>query len=403
MRKKYIPAAFLLAATAILLQECADMFTTTFDRIDPDAIRVLSFMYEPVDIAPGDTVTATAVFSGRKITTQDIDWKISFNVVYSIYGSATVSDIQPIPYITPPEQFPFSKKTSAIRFKFVVPDSILYTSSQLSDIWISQHIGDLPGSSFSKTQVLNMLYSIDHMVPESGGAFYRTDPFIDTLKKYAPFLPALLQLFTVKIRLIADISGAYRVNSECSVRYNRHFAKFMSLLPELRIYANTNPVIDSIGIYTVSGKNLQVFDTSTNKAYTFTRLHGPADNGTLPDSLADSIIADGDHSYFIAAFTSRVDSALTLSNLVNGKPFAEQHRAQFYFGLDSTEAQGVSPYDFMNIVNFSGNTITPLYTPKDTRISKFTIWLEVYDNMLNVLFRPQGTALMEVHGRFVYK
>ena len=67
-------------------------FPTSYDRIEPDKVRLLDFIYEPAEAAPGDTVSVKAIFSGKKIMPEDLTWKISYTVVTNLYGVNTALD-----------------------------------------------------------------------------------------------------------------------------------------------------------------------------------------------------------------------------------------------------------------------------------------------------------------------
>jgi hypothetical protein len=84
----FITSAVLLGALG-----CTNMFSTSYERVDPDMTRLIDFIYEPADAAPGDTVTLTAIFAGRKIPLENITWRVSFNTVVDPYGTTKAFDI----------------------------------------------------------------------------------------------------------------------------------------------------------------------------------------------------------------------------------------------------------------------------------------------------------------------
>jgi hypothetical protein len=73
-------AGCILFFLLLVLVGCTD-FPTTYDRIDDDRVRVLDFVYDPAEAAPGDTVSCTAYFAGIPVDTNDISWHVSWNMV----------------------------------------------------------------------------------------------------------------------------------------------------------------------------------------------------------------------------------------------------------------------------------------------------------------------------------
>jgi hypothetical protein len=109
-------------------------------------------------------------------------------------------------------------------------------------------------------------------------------------------------------------------------------------------------------------------------------------------------IEDG-YTYFLEGESgSRLDYSLTMSGTLT----EEDHYAYWQFQLDSTEAKGVHHSEYMDIGrNMTG--LARLTPPSNRRITKFTIWVTVRDEVEGELNRPQGSTLVEVSGRFVYK
>jgi len=62
---KHVLSTAIITAAIFLTAGC-EQFSTTYQRIDASEFRLLDFIYEPADIAPGDTLTLTAVFAGNR-------------------------------------------------------------------------------------------------------------------------------------------------------------------------------------------------------------------------------------------------------------------------------------------------------------------------------------------------
>jgi hypothetical protein len=123
------------------------------------------------------------------------------------------------------------------------------------------------------------------------------------------------------------------------------------------------------------------------------------------DSTGDTVVIEGRYSYFLRTYSSAKDSALTFKSALSDAGDSarlENHNTEWYFALDSAEANGASPYDFISIFN-NGTPVVALYPSKDHRIHLCTMWLEVNDSYLGELLRPQGSTLKEYHAIFDYR
>jgi hypothetical protein len=238
--------------------------------------------------------------------------------------------------------------------------------------------------------------------PGAEDSLLQADTLYSLYKSYfSQYIPAMVQFLTIKIRLFAEIKGVQKVRSTYSVRYNTCFQD----IPGSRVYVNTNPSVDSIGIYKVKQANLQSFDPKDGKyEYEFIRLFSEDDSvaaGVSPDSI-QTVDVDKNCTYFVAGFAAEPDSSMTIqSAMQNGPATVEVLSTQWYYQLDEKEIAGVSPYDFMSIMKM-GSFIEMLYPPVDKKVKTFTLWLEVSDYLLNEINRPQGSTVKEVRGRFNY-
>jgi len=389
-------------------------FPTTYDRVDHDMVRTLDFMYEPAEAAPGDSVTMIAVFSGEEFDVNSIDWTISTKISVNNYGVKTALNELPLNPIVEP--YEFSPNTQAVRIRFKLPETILLESPIIPDnlgkLFAGAQQDNIPSvaESFTKKQLLDFIEYTASNVPRwrslletemSEQQLIASDTSYALYKQaLAPHLPLLLQLLTVPIEIYADIPGEPRIRSTYSVRYNSHFTG----LPD-RVYANNNPIIEEIGVYKVAAPFLQTFDPENTKhRFEYYPLHGEGDTDSLGRPFGDpvTVIVDSGYSYFVGGMCEEPDSVITIDVANNGGKALQEHlRPQWYFELDSKEVKEVSPYDYMNIVNM-GTVIAPLYPAEDDRVKTATIWLEVFDDVLNELFHPYGSTLKEVRVRFEY-
>jgi len=389
------------------------LFPTNYDRVDAERVRILDYIYEPAEAAPVGAVKVFAVFAGAgdSLNAEDINWTASFNVLSNDYGVDTALDVGSLA-ITSQSVFWFSDNTCCLIVNFRIPDSVVFNSASIPEQWTSiilaEYQSQIPDfiKTFSKRDLISFTHSLAKSAKKWGktlkqypsleDSLLQTDTLYSLYKNsFMQYIPAMLQFLTVKIWLFSEIRGVLKVRSTYSVRYNRCFKD----IPGSRVYANINPVIDSIGIYKVYEPDPLSFDPAEGKYnYDFIRLFG-GKHDPFHDSI-QPVKIDKKCSYFVAGSAGGKDTSLTIqSALQSGAPTVEGFTTQWYFQLNQKEIADVSPYDYMNIMGMGG-FIEALYPPEDDRVQTFTLWLEVSDFLLNEINRPQGSFLREVRGRF---
>ncbi|MCL2689091.1 MAG: hypothetical protein FWE57_04505 [Chitinispirillia bacterium] len=373
MKKNLLIAAITVIASIIFIG--CEQFPASYQRIEESSLRLLNFMYEPADASPGDTVTLTAVFAGKTADLEsDLEWWISFNVITDMFGGQTVVDSMPLTRAAHDVSIvSFSPNTQAIAFKFKIPEDIVKTSASIPEIWTNMLPPNLQNTipaqfaSMTKNEIADILYS----APQA---------FADN-----PYLPFLLQFFTVPLRITVKHELGklpHTINSSHSIRYNRRFHS----KGNWDVPINQNPVIDSIAVSVLRGKELMTFDEKLVEK-------------TFRLDISDPVIEVRDgYSYFIEASTNNKDWTTTM----DGGRIEEKHRAYWQFQLDPAEARNVHHTDYPDFGAIMGAQWS-LRPPKDKRITKFTFWVTVKDEALNERMRPAGSALAEVSGRFEYK
>ena len=166
---------------------------------------MLDFIYEPAEAAPGDTVLLKAVFAGKPVEAEDLNWRMSQKVIVNQYGVNTAIDTVPLEII--PQACTFSDRTSCIAFTFVIPENIIAESPLITDNWtalIPEYYREhLPPAlqSMSKSELLGM---VDNMSPEVLSSLPIGE---ETLS----LLPILLQCFTVPMRIYCTIANDHTI------------------------------------------------------------------------------------------------------------------------------------------------------------------------------------------------
>jgi hypothetical protein len=406
MTMKAIVWGALLSALGVVLGGCSQ-FPTAYDRVDNDKVRLLDFIYEPAEAAPGDSVTLVAVFSGRDPNIDNIQWDVSYKVVRNAYGQDTAFNSAPLAMLR--FDTTFSAQTYAVGLRFKVPETIVsdgvYDRSLLEQVLVRMGSDGGATSQLSPDSLVQLLDAMAQRAPQWRGVLARDSTLEDSLvrddalfaqyRSIAPLLPLACQVFTANMRLFATIPGSHRIRSDYAVRYSSALAG----LPGSALRLNYNPRIDSIGLYSVKGEMVQFIDpANTPYSFTYRTLYRPGE--LLVDT--PSVHFDKGYSYVLTCFANGRDSALTIDAFAQGgQPVAEKLRTQWYFALDAKEAEAVDPFKYPNIEN-NGNLVCGLFPAIDTRISRATIWLELRDELLNELNRPQGSTLQEFSLNFTY-
>lgn len=390
MNKKVV----VLVVGLLAVVSCVN-FSTQYERIEADRARLIDFVYEPAEAAPGDTVTLTAIFAGKELKPQDVDWLVSFKVVRNIRGADTAFDQHPIDGVV--EQSFFSDQTSCMTVRFALPADLIAQSPAIAEQWLNgipeSFRASVPASfaDLSKEELANQLNTLALLVAQSDSSMLAS--VVDSMPGLLADLPMIMQLFTVPIRIFANIKGDHTIRSDYSISYNRRFAS----LPGAQVYENHNPVIDSVGIYKVKGSNLSEFDPGRTGMEYF-RLFGSGDTV----DLATSVPVDIGFSYFIVASTQGRDTAVTLDDIAYAEvPQEEDFGSFWYFRMAPEQVEGLSNDDLMNIAG-SNDSAGVVFPPLKGQIKNFTVWLQVTDSKLNILNRSQGSVVKEVRGIFSY-
>lgn len=372
---------FMTVMVAIILFFGCDGFSTSYERIDDREFRLLDFIYDPVEIAPGDSFMLIAVFAGKDMIANniDIDWQISFDVSTNIFGETAVVDSIPIDSVADRVNSFFSANTQTVAFRIKIPNDIIRASSAIPHNWVNMLPSSIRGmvpreyADLTKDEVVDIIDSLadnwnGNVDIEGGEEVLRT----------------LLQFFTVPIRISARLidpgskfERGHTIISTHSVRYNRRF------LPVTTI--NTNPIIDDVVVYKVRG-DIDNFDDKSGRDY---------ETILLDNSGTDSIIIENGFSYFLDARSENRDVMWSF----DGNLITERHRIFRHFQLGGENFHEVDHTKYLTIDNSTGK----IGVPDDRRITEFTFWTTVTDEILNVRLHPQGSALAEVSGRFVYR
>ncbi len=384
----------IIAMTTIFAISGCEQFSTSYDRVDESEFRMLKYIWEPADAAPGDTITLTAVFAGKRVDLDDyLKWEVSFKVIRDFYGNTTVVDSA----LLENHGCLLSSKTTvgdarwpntqSVEFKIRVPDDIVRNSPSVPEEWAEalpvQMRNALPAefAALTKTQIVDMIEAYANSLNAGGGGNAGALPQIPE----SAVIP-VLQYFTVPMRVSTKMQEPGRlphtITSTQYIRYNSRFKKFKNTI---NIPVNNIPTVDRVVVYKVRGDVGNI----DNK-------NGLALDSIALDNTGNSVITVEDgYSYFLDAISHPIDTTVTM----DGNKITEKHRVYRQFQLDAKETAGIHHSKFLDVNNFNGK----ISFPTDRRITKFIFWLTVYDEAQNERLRPNGETLYEVSGRLIYK
>jgi len=370
--KRYL--RFAAAATALTFS-CAQ-YSSDFNRIDGNKLRVIGVSYLPrPDVAPGDTVTARVYFTGNKVVQVD-----KFSMAFNGYGDrdGTIFDEKPLAIIATESWLPDS-----FQYTFILPDSVFL-----------KHRSWFLDSTASDSMARLMIRPKDSVV-----AFVTSLPqteqsgLVDRIKK--------LSLGSVTFcTATAENGTSLRVLSNFSVRYNSRYREFFPV--------NNNPSISWIAAYTVPRSVAMSFDPfnltaagSAHKTYLF--------NAQYPDSVDTTVVIDTGYSYFFAADNGvrmRLDSAGkiisdTLSDIISMSdgPVRESYSYKWFF----QNRDPVTDYlDSMLVIDDQASgPVIEFKPPMAVKMAHFKLWTAVFDQADNLNADwPRGMGVKAVSGIF---
>jgi hypothetical protein len=395
-------------------------FSTRYERIEPDALRVLGIFYSPYpEASPKDTVNVTACFAGDSIISSS--WTISYDVIMDVYGTDTFLNVIPLAKINYKSFFPDSES-----FSFVVPESVFFKTAAISQNKIDIIKPLLPSfmQSMDKNELADILQQIadlnyyDPAVLDSLQNIFRNKFDISqenlSLDSIFAAVAILVNTFSIKAYIFADVISKngkkLKVKSDFIIRYNKRFAN----IPYAPFFlsVNTNPKIRWLGIYKIKGNNLQNYFFSPNDSafkgkFEITYLY----NEIFPDSVRDTILIDTGYIYYLGA-----DSGI-VTYIKNGTLFSDTSRDKicnfltgdcqletfyydwFYQNLDLDSV--TMPLDSLLTAIRTTQPYTLLLPSLDVKMKSAYFWVVVIDSYLGQYNRPTGMCIR--HARCFFK
>ncbi len=383
----------------MVLLGCGIDFSTRYDRIEENRVRPLAFVYDNNGLAeasPGDSVWCTVYFAGEQVNT--IDFSITSSLIINRFGRDTFADTVSLDRYLIPETYMefFGGETDSVKFRFIVPAEIIRNHfaryqdigslfpPSVSDTVVPKTLRDIKPSEI--IDVIELL-TAGEISSESVSNPFNIATYDTDIQNIVTFLPMLLQVFTVNIKIFALVNNHYLTESTFSVRYNSRLAGIIPAIP-----VNHNPSIDWIRCCRVKSNKL---------------LFDPIKDSALIDTVyelypgCDTIQIDTGYRYFLAADTLQfIDSCFSITDSAMSRQ-PERFSCEWFFQNSGT-SQDMSVDSLVSLgVNFTGSSIE-ITPPVDTRLRRVNIWLVMYDSFLGERLRPVGFSLKGVRCIFSY-
>lgn len=376
---------YILAMLSLLfLWSCTPEFDREWDLIDEDMVRPMDFVFDKPDFSAGDVVVVHAWFAGQDFNILDIDWRVSWDIVTLDYGEEKPFNIQALEFVENPKIISRSTGAQVVEFSFKVPDDVFTTNIELQknfkELQKEMNLGEmgLPADLDSIFAYLNIIAAMSDaekaMLDRETGAM----------------LNALSQIFTTQFRLYANYPGLPSTYKQHGIRYHSKFKGIDG------IYANDNPTIGNVVLYTVPGK-----------VETFDRNNLP--QGTIITQPVDNVLEytfDTSKTLILGIDLPTKDSVLTLEGSLNGGDEVRiEEVEEVVFKESSTDARVMSferfypagwlhsPVGNMDIkVEFDKELLEKHGDPKGEAV----IFLKVKDEKWGVSYRPNGSSMKEI-------
>ena len=393
--------------TLILLSMGCSNFYEVFERVEPNYLKTIDFVYRNAsdtaltEAMPGDTVLLYAYFAGTKITS--FNWDVSFDVYIDNYGKDTAYNRQPLSYdVVALDTSTITSNTHCEAIKFVIPNDIMYHSPSVDDATLEQ-------LGMSREQVLsmvNMLMSVDTSEWDS-------NPIItEILDRVGDQLYLVMQVFTVPVRIYAEVNGKFKIKSDMMVRYNRYFKSVEN------INVNRNTKVNFIGIHkfkTDPGPNANISSMGSDDTTFVLFINDTSDVkyfGTNP-IFKNEIAIDSGFFYYISVdsgvigLSDQRDTGTaaifdTTIGAMTPKTSPELFYSQWFFQLDSLEMAKVSDSQKWPLITNSTYSFDRFYMATDINITEAVIWAQTYDYFFGERLREKGSSIRETKVYFEY-
>ncbi|MDR0303772.1 MAG: hypothetical protein LBH98_03250 [Chitinispirillales bacterium] len=389
---KFFQMTAVFELTFLLISCSLEDFNRHYRQLDDDMIRPFSYQFENPEIAPGDTVELSVIFSGKKINSDDIDisnWKVCWNIYTDRFGNLAPRGEEPLKsyIIDKPRIVEDDENFQKVTLKFVVYDSMLYKSDvipeSLDEMAAMYNFKNIPQVGFptNKDGFLNTLENLSKDLNVQ-----RAIP--DTL---GTVIDGLAQVFSAMFEIYVDFNDGKTPRSKI-----RHTVRYHGKLSDIKgVYTNKNPVIEDIKIWAMDEKDAYNFDINKSKEIT-----------KSGDTINISI--DKNKTIFMEIKALPKDSTLTLEQAFSKtrNTSFEKYYVRFFFAGDTTYSKlSFSPVtNKVDNKNGKDGTIVRRVNLDYDKVNvggAGYIFLVLYDDNIGVVYYPQGRTTKGFSIKFV--
>lgn len=402
---------------------CSD-WPTSREKVQEPYLTTMSFVLKNTidrsfsEGAPGDTMELHAYFSGTPVT--DIEWSVSYNVYKDLYGSSKAFDIQELSdsLVINGDDGEFTSATDVWAIKIPIPEDIFNISSSVDEDILAKLGIDkslfLYAIDFIKERDVDSLFA-NPPDPSDSLATLVYDNITKLISSVKDDFYKIIQAFTVPVRVYAKINGIYNVRTDFAVRYNRFFDNHNYFK---KIFVNHNPEVNYMVVHKFKKDPYPDFSESKFTDQDTSYILFLRDSVYINDIpgenkiFNDTIMIDSGYSYYVSVDSGFVagafqkDSATSLledkETKEEGSVSLENYYTHWYYEMDKEETELVPNYKDYMVINSSGNFMDNLYPPLDTRITKATLWVQIYDYFIGELLRVSGNGIHETSIYFKY-
>jgi hypothetical protein len=341
-------------------------FPTPFENVVAgQKIRPFAVVCDQPEAAPGDTVSVRLYYYDPPGDHPAIHWLVSLDYGTDLRGGQFENHVVNLDSMMLPGSAPDS-------FRFRVPDSMFFYSTQISELVGNPHINTM------------------HLTIAAVDSLLRTAA---RAHSSSPQLLALADNFSCRLRLRAQMRSTISVDVTMLLQI-----RYSSRLKSPAVHEN--PVIGWMGILKVPSDKYTSIDSLAGTGATLQYLF----NGAHPDSVRDTVVIDSGFTYFVSADSEggygQIYQYLSLSDNSMALDTERHNYSWLFSNLDYSN--GMVMDSLIMFGQARAGPIRSLLPPVDTAMHRFELYLVVRSvRRLDPNSTP-GEAFRQADGYFSY-
>lgn len=357
----------------ILFLQCSIDLLSGYETIDNSKIRPIAIILDNDGLAEGaplDSVNLSAYFAGEPVSS--VKWFLLKSSLLPDKKEDTVL----LENIVLPGTYKEYTGSSAdsIKFTVVVPSDFIrqeFLSVQtmaslipeyMHPVFSKQLLDKNPNEILDIFEVLSINQDAGKSIIDSLLNVWASTE-IDKIR----VLPALLQIFSVPLKIGANVNANCKMEATFVIRYNKKLQYLGENIP-----VNRNPQIDRLILYKIKGEVSSIDVSNIDAIY----------------SLSNSTVIQYQKGYSYFLYVERnnpVDTGVTMIGVKGGEKYAYE-----WFIHDSVGNTVDALITIKGIT--SRSSIAKLCFPPWPYNRNITVWCVVYDYYLGERLRPVGFA-----------